>query len=131
MVFFITHNDMLQQETINRKQKTAKTINTGEMVKIFENGFVYTCKEVAEKLRLSESTVRDMVFSNRIPSFKCGNGIRAARRFEGTELNKWLSTSDDSKPVERPVVRYKKRLRKGGGIEDFEAFVASMDDQGG
>ena len=101
------------------------------MANVFENGSVYTCKDVAEKLRLSESTVRDMVFSNRIPSFKCGKGIRAARRFEGTELNKWLSTSDDSKTVEQPAVHYKRRLRKGGGIEEFEAFVASMDDQGG
>lgn len=77
---------------------------------------------------LSESTVRDMVFSNRIPSFKCGGGKRAARRFQGAELNDWLSRTDDSKPAESLAVRRPRIKGKGSAVKEFEDYVKGISE---
>ena len=61
---------------------------------LFEPNQVYTAAEVAEKLRLSRSSVLSRARRGSLPCYKLGPAgtQRTSVRFLGAELNDWLTT---------------------------------------
>lgn len=61
-------------------------------------GQLLTCREIAEKLRLKEDTIRHKVASRRIPFVKISKNLL----FDSDRINEWLQENS----VE-PIVRKK------------------------
>lgn len=61
---------------------------------------VYDKKELAEYLRLSESTINKLVMNKQIPHFKIQPGQSGGVRFFKRDIDKWINrqTVPDSQP---------------------------------
>ena len=57
---------------------------------VFEDGNLLTVSEVAEKIKVSPSTIRSWVFQKKIPYTKFGLQKKSAIRFHPVRLNEWL-----------------------------------------
>lgn len=97
---------------------------------IFDRNKIYDCREVAHRLKLSESTIREKVFRGQIPYFKAGQGRNAAVRFYGQSLNEWLARINMFKIL--PGEKYRKPRKKptGKGIIEFERMVETLKKKG-
>ena len=94
---------------------------------IFERDRVYICEEVAQKLKQTESSIREKVFFKKIPYFKAGEGRNAPVRFLGQALNEWLERINQRKEVlhTKPKATIKKKA--GRGVKKFENFVENLE----
>jgi len=97
---------------------------------IFDRNKVFNCREVAQRLRQSESSIREKVFFGQIPYFKAGQGKNAAVRFYGQALNEWLMKINRFKVVQDEKQRKPRKKRIGKGLIEFENMVASLIKKG-
>jgi excisionase family DNA binding protein len=74
-----------------------------------ENHRLLTVREVAERLRVSESTAYRWVYDGRLPALQLG-GPHAPLRVEETELNDWMFRSGPG-PAAAPEAQSKTALR--------------------
>ena len=98
------------------------------MIEIFKKDEIYTIKEVAVRLKIKVSGIRDRIFKGTIPFYKLGNTKNASVRFYGEELNKWLipdrrwETSEDDLYFSN-ILRQKSGIKT---IEDYNQIVENL-----
>lgn len=102
-------------------------VNTCQEFEIFESTRVYDCHSVAQRLRQSESSIREKVFKGQIPFFKAGEGKNAPVRFLGQALNQWLERINQKMEVKhiKPLKTNKNRTHRG--VKKFENFVENLE----
>lgn len=94
------------------------------MEPIFKPNEMLKVEDVAERLRVSESTVRDWVFTRYIPFLKLGPSKRSAVRFYGRALNQWLE--ENKMPfINEGEIRSKKLVK--ASPERMKAFDDYID----
>ena len=96
------------------------------MEPIFEPDELLKVEEVAERLRVSKSTVRDWVFTRFIPFLKLGASKRAAVRFHGKALNQWLE--ENKMPFLNEGEVQSKKLEKSSRktMKDFTDYIEKI-----
>lgn len=99
------------------------------MVDLFSPDEVLTVEELSERLKIKISTVREKVFKDDIPYLKLGSGKRAPVRFQGRQLNEWLSKNQGGMGNNRePVIDHKKKMKSSPPKvrEGFNAFLETV-----
>lgn len=99
----------------------------GQEITVFDPNRVYDCQSVAQRLRQSESSIREKVFKGQIPYFKAGEGRNAPVRFLGHTLNQWLEKINKHKEEThtKPKTTIKKKANRG--VKEFEIFVENLE----
>lgn len=104
-----------------------KNVNTCQEFEIFESTRVYNCQTVAQRLRQSESSIREKVFRGQIPYFKAGQGKNAPVRFLGQTLNQWLERINQKMEVKHTKPKKTNKNRANRGVKKFENFVENLE----
>ncbi len=94
---------------------------------IFDRKRVYDCQSVAQRLRQSESSIREKVFKGQIPYFKAGEGKNAPVRFLGHTLNQWLERINKHKEETHTKSKTTTKKKANRGVKEFENFVENLE----
>jgi excisionase family DNA binding protein len=102
---------------------------------LFEGDILLTIQEVAEKLNVSESTIRGWVYERKIPYYKLGDSRRSIIRFQSSVLNEWLCSFEmiakDSKVnnVDNRPRFYGMKKSKKDILDEYNKFLIGLRSQ--